>query len=114
MIKTAQNIKSYKKQLKEALEDKFLRAALENFNTAYRDNRPEVYKGIDFDGIKKQIALGKDDALAHLMELFNEFKTHSEAAGAKVHVAKNAREANEIITAIAKRVCIAKQRVAAI
>lgn len=102
MIKTAQDIKSYKKQLKEALGDKFLRTALENFSTAYRENRPTVYQGIDFEGIKNEIAAGKDAALPYLTELFEEFKTHAQAAGAKVHVAGNAREANEIIAAIAK------------
>jgi len=102
MIKTAQDTKSYKQQLKEALGDKFLRTALDTFNTVYRENRPAVYQGIDFEGIKKEIAAGKDAALPSLMELFEEFKVNAEAAGAKVHVAKDAREANEIIAAIAK------------
>ncbi len=102
MIKTAQDTKSYKQQLKEALGDKFLRTALDNFNTVYRENRPAVYQGIDFEGIKKEIAAGKDAALPRLMELFEEFKANAEAAGAKVHVAKDAQEANEIIAAIAR------------
>ena len=50
MIKTAQDMKSYKKQLKEALSDQFLRAALDNFYTAYRENRSAVYESIDFEG----------------------------------------------------------------
>jgi iron-sulfur cluster protein len=102
MIKTAQDMKSYKKQLKEALADKFLRSALDNFNTAYRENRPTVYEGVDFEGIKKEIAAGKDSALPHFIEMFEEFKAKAEAAGAKVHTAKDAREANQIIAAIAK------------
>ena len=102
MIKTAQDMKSYKKQLKEALSDQFLRTALDNFNTAYRENRSAVYEGIDFEGIKKEIATGKDGALPYLKELYEEFKAHAEAAGVKVHIAKNAQQANEIIAAIAK------------
>jgi iron-sulfur cluster protein len=102
MIKTAQDIKSYKKQIKEALGDKFLRMALENFNTAYRENRTTVYKGIDFEGIKHKIAEGKDKALPYLTDLFKEFKTHAEAAGVKVHAAKDAKQANDIVAAIAK------------
>jgi iron-sulfur cluster protein len=102
MIKTAQDIKSYKKQLKEALCDQFLRTALDNFNTAYRENRSAVYEGIDFEGIKKEIAAEKDAALPRLMELFEEFKAHAEAAGVKVHHAKDAKQANEIVAAIAK------------
>ncbi|MGD9233644.1 MAG: LUD domain-containing protein [Desulfobacterales bacterium] len=102
MIKTAQDIKSYKKQLKEALSDQFLRTALDNFNSAYRENRSAVYEGIDFEEIKKEIAAEKDAALPRLKELFEAFKTHAEAAGAKIHVAKDARQANEIVAAIAK------------
>ena len=102
MIKTAQDMKSYKKQLKEALSDQFLRAALDNFYTAYRENRSAVYESIDFEGIKKEIAAGKDGALPYLKDLYEEFKVHAETAGAKVHIAKNAQQANEIITAIAK------------
>jgi len=102
MIKTAQDMKSYKKQLKEALADKFLRSALDNFNTAYRENRPIVYEGVDFEGLKNEIAAGKDAALPHLIEMFEEFKAKAEAVGAKVHTAKDAREANQIIAAIAK------------
>lgn len=102
MIKTAQDIKSYKKQLKEALSDQFLRTALDNFNCAYRENRSAVYEGIDFEGIKKEIAAEKDAALPRLMELFEAFKTHAEAAGVKVHAAKDAKQANEIVASIAK------------
>jgi len=102
MIKTAQDIKSYKKQLKEALSDQFLRTALDNFNSAYRENRSAVYEGIDFERIKKEIAAEKDSVLPRLIELFEAFKTHAEAAGVKVHAAKDAKQANEIIAAIAK------------
>jgi iron-sulfur cluster protein len=102
MIKTAQNIKSYKKQLKEALQDKFLGTALGKFNKAYRENRPNVYAGIEFEKIKRDIAQDKDAVLPHLLELFEEFKTHAEEAGTKIHVAKDAHEANQIIARIAR------------
>jgi len=102
MIKTAQDMRTYKKKLKEALSDPFLRKALDDFNTAYRENRPAIFKGIDFEGIKREIAAGKDDALPQLQKLFEAFKLQAEAAGAKVHVAESAQQANEIIAAIAK------------
>ena len=101
MIKTARDIKSYKRQLREALSDQFLRSALDKFNTAYRENRPKVYEGIDFDGIRDEIAAGKDAALPRLTEMFEAFKGHAEAAGAVVHTAKDARQANDIIARIA-------------
>ncbi len=102
MIKTAQDIKSYKQQLRDALGDRFLRNALDNFNTTYRENRPIVYQGIDFESIRDEIAAGKDAGLPYLKEMFADFKTHAEAAGTKVHVAKDARQANEIIARIAE------------
>jgi iron-sulfur cluster protein len=102
MIKTPSDMKSYKKQLREALKDKFLRTALDNFNTAYRENRPIVYENIDFKGIRDSIGTAKDEALSHLTRLFEEFKKHAEAAGAKVHTAEDGRQANELIERIAK------------
>jgi iron-sulfur cluster protein len=101
MIKTAQDIKSYKKQLKEALGDQFLRSALDKFNTVYRENRPNVYAGIDFEGLRDDIAAGKDTALPQLQDLFEQFKAHAERAGAQVHVARDAHAANTIIAGIA-------------
>ncbi|MFH2218638.1 MAG: L-lactate dehydrogenase (quinone) large subunit LdhH [Pseudomonadota bacterium] len=102
MIKTAQDMHSYRKQLKAALSDRFLRTALDNFNTAYRANRAAVYEGIDFEGIRDEIAAGKDAAMPRLMALFEEFKENAEASGARVHVAADDRAANEIIAVIAK------------
>jgi iron-sulfur cluster protein len=102
MIKTAQDIAAYKKQLRQALRDRFLRTALTNFNTAYRENRPNVYQGIDFEGFRDDIAAAKDAALPHLTELFDQFKVHAEAAGAVVHAAADAGQANAIIARIAK------------
>jgi iron-sulfur cluster protein len=102
MIKTAQDMAYYKKQLAEALADQFLRTALDNFHTAYKENRAGVYAGIDFERIRDNIAAGKDAALKNLTALFAEFKTHAEAAGATVHSAENAEQANRIIAGIAK------------
>lgn len=101
MIKTAQDIRSYKKQLKEALSDSFLRQALDTFNTVYRENRPNVYKEMDFNRLRDEIAADKDKHIPHLEALFEQFKTHAQKAGAVVHRAGNARQANEIIAKIA-------------
>ena len=102
MIKTAQDMKSYKKQLRQALGDSFLRSALDEFNTVYRKNRPDVYKDIDFNRIRDAIAEHKDSMIPFLEDLFEEFKLNAQKAGAIVHRAKDARAANEIIAGIAK------------
>ncbi len=108
MIKTAQDMKSYKKQLRDALNDTFLRSALDKFNTAYRENRPNVYKDIDFNGIRDEIAHSKDRMIPHLEELFHEFKRNARKAGVKIHRARDADQANEIITLIAKENSVEK------
>jgi len=102
MIKTAQDMKSYKKKIRQALGDSFLRSALDEFNTAYRKNRPSVYKDIDFNILRDAIAENKDSLIPFLEILFEEFKLNAQKAGAIVHRAKDARQANEIIARIAK------------
>jgi len=102
MIKTAQDMKSYKKQIRKALADSFLRSALDKFNTAYRENRPTVYKDIDFNTFRDAIAENKDSLIPFLEILFEEFKSNAQKAGAIIHRARDAREANEIIARIAK------------
>ncbi|WP_413907519.1 L-lactate dehydrogenase (quinone) large subunit LdhH [Desulfobacula sp.] len=102
MIKTAQDMKSYKKKIRQALGDSFLRSALDEFNTAYRENRPNVYKDIDFNSLRDIIAENKDSLIPFLEVLFEEFRLNAQKAGAIVHRAKDARQANEIIARIAK------------
>jgi len=102
MIKTAQDMKSYKKQLHQALGDSFLRSALDKFNTVYRENRPNVYKDIDFNGLRDAIAENKDSLIPCLEELFEEFRLNAQKAGTIVHTARDAQEANEIIARIAR------------
>ncbi|MCK5099202.1 MAG: lactate utilization protein, partial [Desulfobacteraceae bacterium] len=107
-MKTAQDIKSYKKQLRQALDDSFLRSALDKFNTVYRENRPNVFKDIDFNKIRDAIAESKDSLIPNLEALFEEFKLNAQKAGTIVHRAENAKEANKIIARIAKENSIKK------
>jgi iron-sulfur cluster protein len=102
MIDTAHDLKEYKKRLKKALNNKFLRTAMGNFATAYKEAQGRLYEGVDVEGLRREIARGKDAALPHLEELYEAFKAKAEAAGAKVHLAATAREANEIIATIAR------------
>ena len=102
MTQTAQDMKTYKSQVKAALGNRFLRKALDNFASAYKASRAKAFEGIDLDALKGQIAEGKDQALTQLERLFLEFKAGAEAAGAIVHLAATAREANEIIAKIGR------------
>jgi iron-sulfur cluster protein len=102
MIQTAQDMKTYKDRIKTALGNQFLRKALDNFASAYKVSRAKAFEGIDLDALKDQIAEGKDQALTQLESLFQQFKARAEAAGAIVHLAATAQEANEIIAKIAR------------
>ena len=102
MIDTAQNLKEYKKRLKKALDNKFLRSAMGTFATAYKEAQGRIFQGVDVESLRREIARGKDEALPHLEELYEAFKAKAEAAGVKVHLAATARQANEIIAGIAR------------
>ncbi|MCP4112571.1 MAG: 4Fe-4S dicluster domain-containing protein [Desulfobacteraceae bacterium] len=101
-MRTARDIKTYKKQLRESLENSFLRATLEKFSSGYKEKRAKAFDGIDFDSLRNEIAQGKDAALPIIGELLQKFKENAERAGAKVHFARDAHEANTIISSIAK------------
>ena len=101
MIQTAQNLKEYRLRLRRALRNQFLATTLDNFATAYPLSRAKAFEGMDLQGLIEDIARGKDAAIPHLEELFDTFKARAETAGATVHVARTAQEANHIIAAIA-------------
>ena len=102
MIRTAQDLKAYKKDLKRALGNKFLRATLGTFAGAYPASRANAFAGIDFDALADEIARSKDELIPKLEELLEEFTERAQEAGCTVHFARTAFEANSIIASIAK------------
>ncbi|WP_428558487.1 MAG: L-lactate dehydrogenase (quinone) large subunit LdhH [Solidesulfovibrio sp. DCME] len=101
-MQDAANLSQYRQQLREALNNEFQREALDKFAVAYRTSRANAFAGIDAPELIAEIAAAKDEAIDHLLELYEEFKRQAEAAGTKVHLAATAHEANEIIGRIAK------------
>jgi L-lactate utilization protein LutB len=102
-MQNARDLKEYKGELKGALHNEFLRQAMDNFAVAYRASRQKAFAGMDLDGLVRDIAQAKDQAMARMDELYAQFKKNAEAAGVTVHLAKTAREANEIIGRIAQQ-----------
>lgn len=96
------DLKAYRRTLRHALDNTFLRQTLDTFASAYRESRARAFEGIDLEALINDIARRKASALPRLEELFAEFKNRAEAAGAVVHSAATAREANELITTIAR------------
>lgn len=98
----AKNMKEYKEELQEALDDKFLRETLDKFAVAYRANRATVFADINEKELITEIADAKDRSIARMEELYSQFKAEAEKRGVIVHRAKTADEANAIVRAIAE------------
>ncbi len=49
MISTPSDLKTYRKDLKRALQNQFLGNTLDHFATAYRASRTKAFEGIDLD-----------------------------------------------------------------
>ncbi|MCP4748249.1 MAG: 4Fe-4S dicluster domain-containing protein [Desulfobacteraceae bacterium] len=101
-MQNARNLKAYRKQIEEALEDKFQRKALDKFALSYRASRDEAFSGLDFDCLVADIVRLKDNALAQLDVLYTRFKQNAEKMGVHVHLARTASQANRMIAKIAK------------
>ncbi|PIE68883.1 MAG: (Fe-S)-binding protein [Deltaproteobacteria bacterium] len=100
-MQQADTLKEYREELHESLDNDFLRTSLDKFAVAYKAGRANAFKDMDVRGLIQEIAASKDYAAQHLDELYEEFKKNAEAAGVKVHFAKDADEANTIISRIA-------------
>lgn len=94
--------KEYKKKVKSALDNEFLRKSMDNFAVAYRDGQTRAYNGIDKEALVKEIVCLKDAAAANLEELYVQFKKKAEEKGIKVYLADTAEDANRIIADIAR------------
>ena len=95
--------REYHQRLKGALDNTFLGQTLARFQGNYRGSREAGFAGMDFSALATEVGAAKDAALGRLEELYEQFKTKAEAAGATVHLAVDAAHAREIIADIAAR-----------
>lgn len=101
-MQNAKNMKEYRRELQESLNNDYLSTALDKFAVAYRESRGKAFDAYDIDQLIADVRNMKDATLEKLDELYGRFKKNAEAAGATVHYAKNAEEANQIILKIAQ------------
>ena len=99
--KTARTPREYHKQIASALDDTFLRRALDKFAVEYRASRDAAFSEIDGAAAIARVAAMKDDAAKRLEELYETFKREAERRGVTVHRAADAAEACRIIAGIA-------------
>ena len=95
------NTRTYHREIAEALDDTFLRRALDRFAVEYRESRDRVFTEVDGPALIRAIADAKDAAAHDLESLYARFKAEAEARGAVVHRAETAAEACAIIARIA-------------
>ncbi len=100
-MQNAKDLKEYRHQMRESLDDEFLRKTLDTFAVAYRAGRAGAFADFDVAALVADVARSKDEALSRIDQLYEEFKKNAEAAGVKVHFAKDAAAANAIIAGIA-------------
>jgi iron-sulfur cluster protein len=94
---------SYRRELRQALDDRFLGRVLSAFATSYRESREAAFAGeAGFEAAARRVAAVRGAALSRLEELVERFVERCEAAGARVHRAASAAEAREIIASIAR------------
>jgi len=107
-MQDAKNLREYKAEVNGALQNEFLRSAMDNFAVAYRTGRANAFAGMDIAGLVWEIAAAKDAAISRMDELFEQFKQSAEKTGTKIHLAQTASEANEIIARIARENAVTK------
>ncbi|HMB15981.1 MAG TPA: hypothetical protein VKN62_06670, partial [Pelovirga sp.] len=87
----------FKKSVENALAKPKLSEALHLFGDAYLIARENAFRGLDFDQLRTELATIKDDVRVRRKELLAQFIDNAEAAGSKVFVAKDTREANAYV-----------------
>ncbi|WP_329103782.1 LutB/LldF family L-lactate oxidation iron-sulfur protein [Micromonospora sp. NBC_01699] len=86
------------------LADPQLRANLRRATHTIRDKRLRMVGEVpDWEALRVSGAAIKDDVLARLPELLDRFEAAATAAGATVHWARDAREANEVVTRLVRQ-----------
>ncbi len=86
-----------KSEIREKINNSYLRRALKNFAAAYPVARAKALEGIDFEGLRSRISESKRGVLRRLPELVAEFTRNAENAGATVHFCRTRDDANRTI-----------------
>ncbi len=96
-------MKDYQGEVRSALENEFLRSAMDKFAVAYREARERVFAGMEKERLIDDVARRKKKAVGNLDALLAKFTATARQKGIHVHVAATARQANEIIADIARK-----------
>lgn len=85
-----------------ALTDVQLRGALRNATSLFGKRRRAAAESLDnWEELRSQARAIKDETLLHLDKYLEQFALNAEKAGAQIHWARDAREANDIVCDLA-------------
>src|SRR5580693_7849267 len=84
-------------RVNRALDDPDLQKALVHAMTGLRERRNKAFESLDFESGRANLKKRRRANLDRLPELIAQFKERLEAVGGKVHFAKDAAEARDII-----------------
>lgn len=93
---------TYKKSVEDAIGNPKLSKALHLFGDAYLIARENAFRGLNFEAMRMELAAIKDEVRVTRKELLAQFIKNAEAAGSKVFLAKDTKEANEYVIRLAK------------
>ncbi len=86
-----------------ALTDTQLRGALRKATSLFGERRLEATKSLpNWEELRSQARAIKDETLLHLDQYLEQFESHAEEAGAQIHWARDAAEANSIVCRLAR------------
>ena len=91
------------KRVHEALTDENLQSALGRLTPLLNIVRRMALEGIDFDALSKEIRRVKEESIANLPQLVEQFKNEAAEAGAMVYEAKDAEDANNYVLKLAEK-----------
>jgi L-lactate dehydrogenase complex protein LldF len=89
---------TFDQNARDALQDAQLHGALRNLADTFGERRKAAIRSVDdWEGLREQARLIKDETLAHLDKYLEQFTENAEKAGAKIHWARDAKEACKIV-----------------
>ncbi len=93
---------TFRENAKAALADAQLRGALKNATSLFGERRKQAAASLpNWEQLRSQARAMKDEVLLHLDRYLEEFVRNAERRGAKIHWARDAAEANSIISGLA-------------
>jgi L-lactate dehydrogenase complex protein LldF len=93
---------TFRERYVHALENPRLAKNLTNFQQSWRASRAAMVEEVDFAALRAKLKAAKTDAIAHLDRYLDQFQANAERAGATVHRAASAEDANRIVCDLAR------------